>query len=94
MRFEVSIRSSFLTKFVLMHVKHSSSKANIFHILFQATSIRDTPDILQFEPIKDIDYPITVTCLISCGKISPMQADKLKAVIAPCVSPKCRGVLK
>ncbi|KAF7964888.1 hypothetical protein HWV62_1935, partial [Athelia sp. TMB] len=65
-----------------------------FYILLQATSIRETSDIMQFEPLKEnADAATTITSLITCERRTMDQIKTLKALIAPCVAPKFRGTL-
>ncbi|KAF7967549.1 hypothetical protein HWV62_33946 [Athelia sp. TMB] len=59
-----------------------------------ATSIRETPEIMQFEPMKEEDTTITITCLITCERQSLEWIKTLKALIVPCLASKFQGTLQ
>ncbi|KZP02361.1 hypothetical protein FIBSPDRAFT_970090 [Athelia psychrophila] len=71
----------------------SPDKERPWYILFQATSVRTSQDILQFNQGGG-QRPTTITCLVGSDDAPPLQKKRLKIAVTPCVAPDADAILK
>lgn len=92
-RFQVSDRSITPPTPILTPGKTTPEKEMPWYMVFQATTIRPSQDVLQFDRGGG-QRPTTIACLVASDDISPNQMKKLKMAVTPCVAPNADSVMK